>query len=592
MTSANPTFRDGGSSNKPPLFNGEYFDFWKIRMKAHLEAQGDGIWNAVVGGPFIPMSVVNGVGTPKIQSSWDDDDKKKVLNDKKAINILQSALSMDEFFRISQCQTAKEIWDTLVETHEGTIEVKRSRLNTLSQEYELFRMQPGESILNMQKRFVHLTNHLKALGKTLTNDELNLKVLRSLTREWQPKVTAISEKKSLSKMSSATLFGKLQEYETELGRLEKHENQDKKSKSIALKVDSKENEEEDDPEEDENFMHLVKRLSEFFINNSNLVKKNNFFDKNEASTSTQNVTCYECGKQGHIKTDCPRLAKKSSFKRRKGSKPKKAYIAWDDNEVSSSTDSESEEYANLALMASHYSDDENEKVSSKSSSCDNDYKSAIYELLNECKILYKTVSTQKKKIQSLEEKIDTMEMNFEVKKQSFLEKEKQNFEVEKQSFFEKEKQNFTCKECDSLSFQIVQLKRVIERYDKGQVGLDNILSQQRYSNDKSGLGYSKFDKPCTSKTIFVKAIDQSNKEKVNKAQKVNHHLKKRLSKKKSYVSRYRSNFVPTCFYCGISGHTPNACYGRNFSVPSGHYVWVEKGTNYEGPKATWVPNKI
>ena len=370
-------------------------------------------------------------------------------------------------------------------------------------------------------------------------------------------------------MFSATLFGKLQEYETELGRLEKHENQDKKSKSIALKVDSKENEEEDDPEEDENFMHLVKRLSEFFINNdnySNFVKKEKFFNKKEASTSTQNITCYECGKQGHIKTDCPKLAKKSSFKRRKGSKPKKAYIAWDDNEVSSSTDSKSEEYANLALMASHHSDDENEEVSSKSSSCDNDYQSAINELLNECKILYKTVSTQKKKIQSLEEKIDTMEMNFEVEKQSFL---------------EKEKQNFTCKECDSLSFQIVQLKRVIERYEKGQVGLDNILSQQRYSNDKSGLGYSKFDKSSTSKTIFVKAIDQSNKEKVNKAQKVNHHLKKRFPKKKSYVPRYRSNFVPTCFYCGINGHPPNACYERNFSVPSGHYVWVKKGTNYE-----------
>jgi hypothetical protein len=42
-------------------------------------------------------------------------------------------------------------------------------------------------------------------------------------------------------------------------------------------------------------------------------------------------------------------------------------------------------------MASHHSDDENEEVSSKSSSCDNDYQSAINELLNECKILYKTV---------------------------------------------------------------------------------------------------------------------------------------------------------------------------------------------------------
>ncbi len=63
MASANPTFRDGGSSNKPPLFSGEYFDFWKIHMKAHLEAQGDGIQKAVVEGPFVPMSVVNGVGT-------------------------------------------------------------------------------------------------------------------------------------------------------------------------------------------------------------------------------------------------------------------------------------------------------------------------------------------------------------------------------------------------------------------------------------------------------------------------------------------------------------------------------------------------
>ena len=51
-------------------------------------------------------------------------------------------------------------------------------------------------------------------------------------------------------MTSATLFGKLKEYETKLGRLEKRENQEKKSKNIALKIDSKEVEKEDNPEED------------------------------------------------------------------------------------------------------------------------------------------------------------------------------------------------------------------------------------------------------------------------------------------------------------------------------------------------------
>lgn len=98
------------------------------------------------------------------------------------------------------------------------------------------------------------------------------------------------------------MFGKLQEYETKLGRLENHENVDKKYKSIALKLDSKDVEKEDNPEEDENFMLLVKRLDKYFgtNENSNFARKKKYFNKKEAFMSTQNIACYECGKQGHI----------------------------------------------------------------------------------------------------------------------------------------------------------------------------------------------------------------------------------------------------------------------------------------------------
>lgn len=88
---------------------------------------------------------------------------------------------MDEFFQVSQCTTTKEICDTLVATHEETVEVKISRLNTLCREYELFRMQPRKSILDLQKKLVHLTNHLMDLSSTFSKDEHNLKVLRSFT---------------------------------------------------------------------------------------------------------------------------------------------------------------------------------------------------------------------------------------------------------------------------------------------------------------------------------------------------------------------------------------------------------------------------
>ena len=126
-------------------------------------------------------------------------------------------------------------------------------------------------------------------------------------------------------MTSATLFGKLQEYETELGLLEKHEVQEKKSKSIALKVDFKVVKKEDNPEEDENFMRFVKRLGKYFgaennIGNSSYTRRKKF-SKNkerEASTSNEDITCYECGKQGHIRPKCPKIAKNRDNKRKEG----------------------------------------------------------------------------------------------------------------------------------------------------------------------------------------------------------------------------------------------------------------------------------
>lgn len=36
------------------------------------------------------------------------------------------------------------MWDTLQVTYEGTSEVKRARMNTLTHEYEWFRMLQGE----------------------------------------------------------------------------------------------------------------------------------------------------------------------------------------------------------------------------------------------------------------------------------------------------------------------------------------------------------------------------------------------------------------------------------------------------------------
>ncbi|GAV59110.1 LOW QUALITY PROTEIN: zf-CCHC domain-containing protein/UBN2 domain-containing protein, partial [Cephalotus follicularis] len=53
--------------------------------------------------------------------------------------------------------------------------------------YELFKMQPNESIKNLYNRLLDITNGLLGLGKVFGKDELVRKLLGCLNDEWEPK---------------------------------------------------------------------------------------------------------------------------------------------------------------------------------------------------------------------------------------------------------------------------------------------------------------------------------------------------------------------------------------------------------------------
>ncbi|XP_073220687.1 uncharacterized protein [Cicer arietinum] len=118
---------EGASLGRPFAFNGAAYMYWKERMLIFLEACSLDILEAVIDGPFVPtIAGTSDSSIPKPRSDWFEDDKEKVGYNAKAKNIITSALSADEFFRVSNCKTAKEIWDTLQQTHEGTTNVKRA----------------------------------------------------------------------------------------------------------------------------------------------------------------------------------------------------------------------------------------------------------------------------------------------------------------------------------------------------------------------------------------------------------------------------------------------------------------------------------
>jgi len=278
-------------------------------------------------------------------------ENKKVRFDWIAKNIITSALSCNEFFRVSQCSSTKEMWDILEVTHEGTNDVKRARKHALIQEYELFRMQKGKTICDVQKRFCHIGNHFMSLGKSFDKEELNIKILKCLDRTWQPKVTAISESKDLTSMIAASLFGKLREHELEMNRLGVQESEDKHNKGIALKACNHKQQQDSNESDEDTTSLLSRKFSKLLKKKSQASKRYNC--KKPSEFNLNKYTCYGCGEHGHIKAECPNNESKDrvDFKNERREKAKKAYVAWDGNEVSSSSSSNDEE-ENLCLRAS------------------------------------------------------------------------------------------------------------------------------------------------------------------------------------------------------------------------------------------------
>ncbi|GAV61060.1 UBN2 domain-containing protein, partial [Cephalotus follicularis] len=142
-------------------------------------------------GPRIPMRTIEGVESIKPENEYNDNDFRMFQLNSKAKHVLFCAIGPNEFNRISLCGTAKEMWDLLEVTYEGTNQVKESKISMLVHEYELFMMHYDECISDMFTRFTTIVNSLKNLGKNYSNQELVRKILRCLPKSWTPKVTAI-----------------------------------------------------------------------------------------------------------------------------------------------------------------------------------------------------------------------------------------------------------------------------------------------------------------------------------------------------------------------------------------------------------------
>ncbi|GKB90355.1 hypothetical protein Tco_0962627, partial [Tanacetum coccineum] len=143
--------------------------------------------------------------------------KKKLAKNNEAKVVIHHASSRKEYERIFMCKTAKEIWDTLLITHQD----------------------------NEFARFNTIITSLKALDEGFSSKNYVRKFLRALHPKWRAKVTTIEESKDLTSLSLDELTGNLKVYEVIIKKdSEMVKGKREQSRSLALKA-KKESSDED-----------------------------------------------------------------------------------------------------------------------------------------------------------------------------------------------------------------------------------------------------------------------------------------------------------------------------------------------------------
>ncbi|XP_078149674.1 uncharacterized protein LOC144544991 [Carex rostrata] len=166
-----------------PLFKGENYEFWSIKMKTLFKSHG--LWDLVE------------TGVPTEGPNLQENQRK----DARALFFMQQSVHDTIFSKIAAATTSKEAWTTLKTAFQGSSQVLAMKLQGLRRDFETLQMKTEESVQIFLSRVTTVVNQIRAYGDNLTEQTVVAKVLRSLTTKFDHVVAAIEESKDLSSLN-------------------------------------------------------------------------------------------------------------------------------------------------------------------------------------------------------------------------------------------------------------------------------------------------------------------------------------------------------------------------------------------------------
>ncbi|GJZ78521.1 zf-CCHC domain-containing protein [Tanacetum coccineum] len=285
------------SMQRPPLFESGSFIYWKNRFETYVKSNDLDLWHVITNGDFQPIQQNPETKLDEVTpfEKQSDDLKKKFAKNNEAKMVIYNALPRKEYERIFMCNTAKEIWKTLLITHlDETIDSAFARFNTI-------------------------ITSLKALDDGYSSKNYVRKFLRVLHPKWRAKVTTIKESNNLTSLSLDELIKNLKVHEMIIKKDSEIDKAKGERKSLALKAKKEYSDEEcsTSGSEDEKYAMAVKDLKKFFKRRGIFVRqprndKKTFQRSRDDKNCKSDRKCFRCDDPNHLIGECPNPPKEKN----------------------------------------------------------------------------------------------------------------------------------------------------------------------------------------------------------------------------------------------------------------------------------------
>ncbi|GJU34344.1 putative reverse transcriptase domain-containing protein [Tanacetum coccineum] len=173
------------------------------------------LWEVIVNGDSPPPKrTVDGVEQTYPPTTTEEKLARK--NELKARGTLLMALPNEHQLKFNTYKCAKTLMEAIEKRFGGNKESKKTQKTLLKQQYENFNGSSSEGLDQTYDRLQKLISQLEILGETISQEDMNLKFLRSLLSEWKTHTLIWRNKPDLDTLSMDDLYNNLKIYETKV----------------------------------------------------------------------------------------------------------------------------------------------------------------------------------------------------------------------------------------------------------------------------------------------------------------------------------------------------------------------------------------